>query len=180
MDFLYIKALHIIFIVTWFAGLFYIVRIFVYQTEANTKNEPDRSILILHHKQSAKKLWYIISWPSAIITLIIGVLMLVSQPQWLQMGFMHLKLVLVLLLYGYHFSCHYVFSLLQSDQYRYSSFQLRLWNEVATLLLIAIVFLIVLKSTLSMAWGVLGFVLITLVLFFAIYKYKKIRERNHE
>ena len=67
MDFLYLKALHIIFVVTWFAGLFYIVRLFIYQTEAAQKPEPAREILQTQYKLMSKRLWYIITWPSAIL-----------------------------------------------------------------------------------------------------------------
>ncbi|MEL7005125.1 MAG: CopD family protein, partial [Bacteroidota bacterium] len=72
MTFLYLKALHIIFVVTWFAGLFYIIRIFIYQTEANEREEPARSVLLEEYKRNASRLWFGIAWPSAILTLILG------------------------------------------------------------------------------------------------------------
>ena len=78
MSYLYLKALHIIFVVTWFAGLFYIVRLFIYHTEALAKNEPERSILSDQLAIMTKKLWYIIAWPSAVITLIMGVSLLIT------------------------------------------------------------------------------------------------------
>ena len=64
MNILYVKALHIIFVVTWFAGLFYIVRLFIYHTEANLKSEPERSILVRHFKVAEKRLWFGITFPS--------------------------------------------------------------------------------------------------------------------
>lgn len=178
MAFLYLKALHIIFIVTWFAGLFYIIRIFIYQVEANAKNEPDRSILVEEYKRNAKRLWLGITWPSAILTIILGTAMLWTVPNFLAQSYMHVKLGMVLLLYVYHFVCHRIYRQLQDDQYRYSSQKLRVWNEVATIFLVGIVFIIVLKSALSMLWGFIGLALFTLILLIAIRTYKKIREKN--
>lgn len=178
MTFFYLKALHIIFIVTWFAGLFYIVRLFIYQVEANEKPEPDRSILIKEYQRNSKRLWFGITWPSAIITLIMGAALLIDQPHYLQMGFMHIKLLLVFLLYVYHLSCHMIFKQLQNNSYKYTSQKLRIWNEVATIFLVAIVFIIVLKSALSMVWGLVGLILFSIILMLAIRVYKRLREKG--
>ncbi|MTI38192.1 CopD family protein [Fulvivirga lutimaris] len=174
----YLKALHLIFIVTWFAGLFYIVRIFIYQTEANEKPEPDRSILIKEYKKNGRLLWMGITWPSAILTLIFGTSLLMQYPGYLNQGFMHIKLTMVFLLYVYQFSCQYIYKLMQRDEYRYKSIQLRIWNEVATILLVGIVFIIVLKSALSLVWGVIGIILFSVILMMAIRLYKKLREKK--
>lgn len=174
--YLYLKALHIIFIVTWFAGLFYIVRLFIYQIEANEKPEPDRTIIGKQLAHMARLLWRAITWPSALLTLIFGTSLIVTQPEWLKMPFMHLKLTFVGLLYGYHFSCQYIFTKLQKGDVRWTSTQLRLWNEVATILLVAIVFLIVVKDQLSWVWGVVGIALFAIILMLAIRVYKKLRE----
>ena len=156
MDYLYLKALHIIFIVTWFAGLFYIVRLFIYHTEALSKDEPERSILSSNLALMSKRLWLGITWPSAILTLILGGWLIISQPSWLKLPFMHVKLTFVFILYLYHFSCHYLYKTLQKETVKYSSQQLRLWNEVATIILVAVVFLIVVKDQLSWIGGVIG------------------------
>jgi putative membrane protein len=176
MTFLYLKAVHIIFIVTWFAGLFYMPRIFIYIVEAHGKPEPEKSILLKQLKMMASRLWFAITWPSAIITLGIGTLLIVNQPEWLQQGFMHIKLTLVFLLYLYHFSLHVVFRQLKSDVVKYSSQQLRFWNEVATLFLISIVFIIVLKNALSMVWGLIGLITISILITAGIRIYKKFRK----
>ena len=180
MPFLYIKALHIIFIVTWFAGLFYIVRLFIYMMEAHESgSEPARSILLSQYKIMAKRLWYGITWPSAVLTLLFGVSLLFSygyhraMPQWLW-----IKLAFVLFLYAYQFKCQHLFSKLQQDEAIWSSQKLRVWNEVATVFLIAIVFLVVLRSTLSMAYGLLGLLLFSALLMLAIRVYKQLRESN--
>ena len=176
MTFLYLKAVHIVFIVTWFAGLFYVPRLFIYTTEAHSKPEPEKTVLIKQFMIMTSRLWYGITWPSAIVTLALGVSLLVDQPQFLQQGFMHIKLTLVLLLYAYHFSLHYIFGLLKKGIVKYSSQQLRIWNEVATLFLISIVFIIVLKSALDMLWGIAGLVGITLLIFGGIKIYKSTRK----
>ena len=176
MTFLYLKAVHIIFIVTWFAGLFYMPRIFVYIVEAHGKPEPEKSILLKQLKMMASRLWFAITWPSAIITLGIGTSLIINQPEWLQQGFMHVKLTLVFLLYLYHFSIHVIFRQLNSDVVKYSSQQLRFWNEVATLFLISIVFIIVLKSALSMVWGLIGLITISILITVGIRIYKKFRK----
>lgn len=170
---LYLKALHIVFVVTWFAGLFYMVRLFIYQTEANSKVEPDRSVLVKEYKRISKLLWYIITWPSAVLTLGFGLSLLMNYPEW--PVWLFVKLCLVALLYIYHFLCHKIYLQLQKNQYVLTSFQLRLWNEVATLLLVSIVFLVVLKSTLDMTYGLLGLVIFAVVLMSAIHLYKKFR-----
>jgi putative membrane protein len=176
MTSLYLKAVHVIFIVTWFAGLFYMPRLFIYLTESYGKPEPEKSILLKQLKLMASRLWFGITWPSAVITLGMGTALIVNEPFWLQQGFMHIKLTLVALLYVYHFSLHYIFNLLKKDIIKYSSQQLRLWNEVATLFLIAIVFIIVLKNALSMVWGLVGIMGIMFILLMAIRIYKKFRK----
>lgn len=176
MTHLYLKAVHIIFIVTWFAGLFYMPRLFIYITEAHlNKPEPEKSIIKNQLLIMASRLWYGITWPSAIITLGMGTALIVNQPEWLSMDFMILKLSLVFFLYVYHFSLHYIFRLLKNDEVKFTSQQLRLWNEVATLFLISIVFLIVLKNSLSMAWGIAGLLVVTMLIMIGIKLYKKLR-----
>lgn len=175
MTFYYLKAVHIIFIVTWFAGLFYMPRLLIYMREAFDKTEPEKSILLKNFTLMATRLWFGITWPSAIITLIMGASMLINQPHWLQLSFMHLKLTLVFLLYLYHYSLQIIFNQLKKGNTRYSSNQLRFWNEVATLFLISIVFLIVLKSALSMVWGLAGLIVITLLIVAGMKIYKKYR-----
>ncbi|MDH5366615.1 MAG: CopD family protein [Cyclobacteriaceae bacterium] len=177
MEFLYIKSLHIIFIVTWFAGLFYIVRLFIYHAEANEKPETERTILFKQFKHMERLLWYVITWPSAILTLIFGTWILFIVPSYLQAEYMYIKLALVFILYLYQFSCHYLYRLFKNDNIKYTSTQLRMWNELPTLLLVAIVFLIVSKNALNMVWGTVGFFGLTILLFVAIKMYKRLREK---
>ena len=172
----YVKALHIIFIVTWFSGLFYIVRLFIYTAEANEKIEPDRTILVNQLLLMQKRLWYIITWPSAILTAIFGTWiwqLYGSFPPWLQV-----KLVFVVALFLYHFSLHHIFNQQGKGIFKYSSQQLRLWNELATIFLIAIVMLATVKNLLSAMWGIIGIIALIIILFIAVTLYKKARNDN--
>lgn len=180
IDYLTIKALHIIFMVTWFAGLFYIPRLFIYQTEALSKPEPDKTIIFDQLSIMARRLWYIITWPSAVLTFIFGPWLLVVQPGWLSQPFMHVKLSFVLALLLYHLTLHRIFSMLQKGIARYSSTTLRLINEVATIILIAVVFLIVKKDSISWIWGTLTILVIAVGLMIAVRLYKKFREKSYE
>jgi putative membrane protein len=178
MTHLYLKAAHIIFVVTWFAGLFYMPRLFVYIVEAHGKSEPEKSIVLKQLKTMASRLWFGITWPSAIVTLCLGASMVINQPEWLSMGFMHIKLTLVFFLYLYHISLHVILRQLQNDVVKYTSTQMRIWNEVATLFLISIVFLIVLKNALSMLWGLAGLLAVTILIMVGIRIYKKFRKND--
>lgn len=172
----YYKALHIIFVVTWFAGLFYIVRLFIYHVEANTKQEPEKSILCNQFSIMEKRLFYGITWPSMILTLIFGTLLLIEMPHFLKNGYMHLKIILVIFLILYHFSCQVILKQLNKGFFKYNSNQLRIWNELATLFLVSIVFLIVLKNAFDFLWGILGLILFSVILLLSIKIYKKIRQ----
>lgn len=174
--YLYIKALHIIFIVTWFSGMFYIVRLFIYNTEAGEKDEPEKSILRRQFSIMIRRLWFGITWPSAVLTLILGVSvwsMLGVTPGWLI-----IKLFFVVGLYLYHFSLHAVYKQQMKGVFNYSSQQLRIWNEVATIFLVAIVILVVVKQNMSVVWGLVGFVLFVIILMSAIRIYKLIRTKK--
>jgi putative membrane protein len=179
MDFLYIKALHIIFVITWFSGLFYIVRLFIYHAEAEKKTSPEKEILQKQYKLMSKRLWYIITWPSAILASVFAFWLLYENPAYLKMPWMHVKLTFVLALYIYQGICHKIFIQLQNDIVKYSSFKLRIWNEVATIILFSIVFLVVLKSAINWIWGVVGIVLFSFILMFGIRLYKRIRNKNN-
>ncbi len=172
-----VLALHIIFIVTWFAGLFYIVRLFVYQVEAKSRSQEEQNILIPQYQLMAKRLWYGITWPSFILTAIFGPLLLYLQPGYLSLTFMHIKLTFVAGLFVYHFICHSFFKQLQKGVSSKSGNFFRIWNEVATLFLVAIVFLIVLKDNLNWIYGTLGFFGLSVLLMIAIKTYKKLRKR---
>ena len=170
-----IKALHIIFVVNWFAGLFYIVRLFIYFVEAAEKDDMERNILQNQYKLMQKRLWYIITWPSAVIVIITGLYLAHKLNYWLQ-PWMQLKLGMVFFLFLYHLKCGQIYSQLQNDLIKWGSTKLRLWNEVATLFLISIVFVVVMKHMLNWIWGVAGIMGIAVTIMIAVKWYKKNRE----
>jgi putative membrane protein len=180
MLYFYIKAIHIIFVVTWFAGLFYMPRLFIYFTEANEHEAPAREILQKQFMIMMRRLWFGITWPSAVITLILGVLVMIQGGWWGKIiageaNWLAVKLALVLLLYGYHVSLQVIFQKMSQYQFPLSSMKLRIWNEVATVFLFAIVMLATVKESISFVWGLGGLALLVSLLLIAIKVYKRFR-----
>jgi protoporphyrinogen IX oxidase len=172
----YIKAFHIIFIVTWFAGLFYMPRLLIYNTEATEKPAAESAVLRKQFAVMIKRLWLGITWPSAILTLIFGPwlwFLLGVTPTWLL-----IKLIFVAGLILYHFSLDILYRQQMKGIFKYSSQQLRIWNEIATLFLFAIVFTAVVKDSLNWIWALTGLGLIVVILMAAIKIYKKLRDRS--
>ena len=170
----YIKALHVIFVVTWFSGMFYIVRLFIYNTEAGDKPSPAKEILREQFDVMIKRLWWGITWPSAILTLIFGGWMwylMDSTPGWLL-----IKLHFVLGLFAYHLSLHSLYAQQSKGIFKYSSQKLRIWNELATIFLMAIVMLAVVKENMSWLRGLIGLILLAIILMLAIRIYKQVRK----
>jgi putative membrane protein len=175
--YLHIKALHIIFIVTWFAGMFYMPRLFIYNTEAAERPQPERNILQKQFRMMMRRLWLGITWPSAALTLIFGPwiwYLMGSFPQWLL-----IKLGFVIGLYAYHLTLHIIYRQQMKGVFTYSSQQLRIWNEVATIFLVAIVMLAVVKQNISVVWGIVGLIAFVIFLMSAIKIYKLIRSKNN-
>ena len=170
----YIKAIHIIFVITWFSGMFYMVRLFIYNTEAGDKPSPSKEILREQFGVMIKRLWWGISWPSAVLTLIFGGCMwynLGSTPGWLLV-----KLFFVIGLLAYHLSLQYLYNQQVKGEFRFSSIKLRIWNEVATIFLVAIVMLAVVKESMSWLRGVIGLLLLGIILMLGIKVYKGLRK----
>jgi len=160
------------------AGLFYMVRLFIYHTEAQEKPEPARTILSEQFEIMERKLWWIITTPSMYLVLAAGITMLCLMPAWLRMGWLHIKLLFVVGLIVYHFICQNKMNQMRKGIFKWTSTQLRLWNELATLILFAIVFLAVLKSTLNWIFGVVGIVAFSIILMMAVKIYKRFREKK--
>jgi len=172
----YIKSLHLIFVITWFAGLFYMPRLFIYHIEAMEKGSPAREILAEQLKLMARRLWYIITWPSAVLATIFALLLLYIIPSWLVQDWMMIKLFFVGLLFLYHFKTHRIFKAFQKDDIQYSSLFMRVWNEGATILLFAIVFLVILKSSFHWIFGLLSLLGLAVLLMLGIKLYQKVRK----
>ena len=178
----YLKSLHLIFVITWFSGLFYIVRLFVYQIEANDKPSPEKEILQKQYKIMTYRLWYIITWPSAVLASIFAFWMLFFTDlgkAWLEMPWMQVKLGFVFVLYLYHYKCHKIYQELQNDQVKYTTNYMRLWNEGATIILFAVVFLVILKNAVNWIYGVVGIMLFSILIMLGFKFYKRIREKSH-
>ena len=174
----YIKAFHLIFIITWFAGLFYVPRLFMYQIEAYKKDQNVRREFIKQFKLMSWRLWYIITWPSAVLATFFGVLLILINQSLLNQNWMILKICFVLLLIIYHLITHMIFLSLQKDKCSYSSNFFRFWNEGATLLLFAIIFLAILKDSVQSFYLLVGLICLALILVFSIKFYEKIRSKN--
>jgi putative membrane protein len=174
----YIKALHLIFIVTWFAGLFYIPRLFVYQIEAFHKPSPEKEILGKQLKLMSKRLWNIITWPSAILATSFAVWLLILNPGLLHVPWMQVKLGFVVLLILYHLQTHQYYKQLQFDDVRKTSNFMRLWNEGATFILFAVIFLVILKSAINWIFGVISIFVLGVLLMLGFKIYKNIRSKN--
>jgi putative membrane protein len=159
-----LKALHLIFMVSWFAGLFYLVRLFIYDVEARAAGGPEARILSPQFAIMQKRLWFGITVPASLLTAVFGFWMMVEANLW-QAEWFRLKLLFLLGLYGYHLACGRMRRRLQENLPIPSSKSLRLWNEVATVFLVAIIPLATLK-TLSAPWPfILGFTLFGVVVF---------------
>lgn len=177
MLYLYLKAIHIIFVVSWMAGLFYIVRLFIYHVEANDRTESERITLQRQFEVMQHKLWYIITTPAMAISVLAGIAMIWVNPVLLSMNWMLVKLAFVLGLLVYHFLCQNIMNKLNQGIFTWSSTQLRLWNELATIFLVAIVFTVILKSAVDWIYGLTGLVVFSVVIMSAvkIYKYYRLK-----
>ncbi len=178
--YLYLKAIHIVFVVTWFAGLFYMPRLLIYNVEANNQPPQVRNLLQNQFRIMMKRLWYGITWPSAILTLVFGIVVLIKGG-WITILFkeaglwLSLKLILVVFLYVYQITTHFFFKQQMRGVFKLTSYRLRMWNEIATVFLIAIVMLVVVKQGVSLVWGLAGTVLLVGLLILAIRIHKRLR-----
>ena len=178
MTYLYLKAIHIIFMVSWMAGLFYIVRLFVYHVEANGKPEGERVVLQNQFVIMQHKLWYYITVPAMILTVISGTWMIYINPSLLQANWMLVKLTFVAGLLIYHFICQRIIKQLRLGIYNWTSTQFRLWNEVATIFLVGIAFTVILKSAIDWIYGLVGLLVFIIVIMSAVKIVKRIRLKS--
>ncbi len=165
--------------VAWFAALFYMPRLLIYHVEAQIKSETERTILSSQFKIMQRRLWYGISWPAMILTFIFGSWLLFDNfAYFIQQPWMILKLCFVFGLMLYHFQTQMLFQKQQKNIFPWQSFALRLWNEVATILLFVIVLLIVVKPTSGWIWGGIILIFLGVSLYIATVIYKKNRENK--
>jgi putative membrane protein len=175
----YILAIHIIFVVCWMAGLFYIVRLFIYHTEAQEKPEAERKILSAQFEIMERRLWNAITVPSMYIVVAAGVTMILVRPWFLQQPWLHIKLTFVMLLIIYHFICQNKIKQMKNGIFKWTSIQLRLWNELATLLLFVIVICAVVKDQVNWPYTIIGLILLVFLMLAGVKIYKYLRTKKN-
>ncbi|MEM7554300.1 MAG: protoporphyrinogen oxidase HemJ [Cyanobacteria bacterium P01_A01_bin.84] len=180
MTYYWLKAFHIIGVVVWFAGLFYLVRLFIYHVEAEQETEPAQTILKNQYQIMEKRLYSIITTPGMVVTVGCAIGLLISQPDYLKQGWLHVKLGFVVALLIYHFYCDRLMKQLENGTCKWGSKQLRALNEAPTIMLLVIVLLAVFKGnfpTDTAVWVVFGTVVLTAV---TIQLYAKKRRQDKE
>lgn len=165
MAYQWFKSFHIVGFTVWFAGLFYLVRLFIYHVEANEKPEPARGILKEQYQIMEKRLYSIITTPGMLVTIAMAIGIISTEPEIIHQHWLHIKLGLVALLIGYHFYCRSLMLKLAVDECKWSSQQLRGLNELPTLFLVAIVLLAIFKD--SLPTDLTGYVIVGLVVLMA-------------
>ena len=174
-----LKALHLIVMVAWFSGTFYIVRLFIYHKEAEKKDEPEKIILQRQYAIMMRRLWYIITWPAFLLLIVFGTWMLIDSPSYLKQPYMHIKLGMIVLVVIYHLANQRIYNRLNKGILSMGSFKLRLWNEIATLFLVAIIFVVVIK-TMDWLYGLLAVLLFAFAISLGVFIYRRNRERDQQ
>ncbi|KKZ14801.1 MAG: membrane protein [Candidatus Synechococcus spongiarum 142] len=144
--YLWFKTFHIIGVVVWFAGLFYLVRLFIYHVEADALSPDAQAALKPQYSLMEKRLANIITTPGMVVTVAMAIGLLATNPDWLHQGWLHVKLAFVALLLAYHWFCYRLMGQLEQGACTWSSGKLRALNEAPTLLLVVIVMLAVFKA----------------------------------
>jgi protoporphyrinogen IX oxidase len=183
MAYSWFKAFHIVGVVVWFAGLFYLVRLFIYHIEANQEPEPARTILKNQYQIMEKRLYNIITTPGMLVTVACAIGLLVTQPDFLKQGWLHFKLGFVVLLLGYHHYCARLMKKLAADECGWTSQQMRAMNEAPTVLLVIIVMLAVFKNSLPTditAWFIFGLIIFMAVTIQLYAKKRRLDKEKHQ
>ena len=180
MAYYWFKTFHLIGIVVWFAGLFYLVRLFVYHAEASQEPEPAQTILKKQYEIMEKRLYHIITMPGMVVTVAMAIGLLTTEPEVLREGWLHIKLAFVAALLIYHFYCGRIMRKLAAGECKWTGQQFRALNELPTIFLLLIVLLAVFKNNLPTditAWGILGLIVVMAA---TIQLYAKKRKRDKE
>ncbi|MEB3244181.1 MAG: protoporphyrinogen oxidase HemJ [Cyanobacteriota bacterium] len=178
--YLWFKTLHIIGVVVWFAGLFYLVRLFIYHREAEEQPEPLREAFQTQYALMERRLANIITTPGMVVAVAMAIGLLSVQPGWLQQGWLHAKLAVVAALLLYHGYCYRLMAQLGQGSCRWSPKQLRALNELPTLLLVAAVMLVVFKNQFPTGWATWFFVALVLAMAASIQFYARWRRLRSE
>ncbi|CAE20900.1 hypothetical protein PMIT1342_01653 [Prochlorococcus marinus str. MIT 1342] len=160
--YLWFKTLHIVGVVVWFAGLFYLVRLFIYHVEAADLEPTVKKAFEEQYTLMERRLANIITTPGMILAVSMAVGLLITQPSWLNQAWMQAKLALVAGLIAYHIFCYRLMGQLNRGECSWSGRQLRALNELPTLFLVLVVMLVVFKNqfpTGAATWLIVGLVL---------------------
>jgi putative membrane protein len=180
MAYYWFKTFHLIGVVVWFAGLFYLVRLFVYHAEASQEPEPAQTILKKQYEIMEKRLYHIITMPGMVVTVAMAIGLLTTEPEILRDRWLHIKLAFVAALLIYHFYCGRIMRKLASGECKWTGQQFRALNELPTIFLVLIVLLAVFKNNLPTditAWGIFGLIVVMAA---TIQLYAKKRKRDKE
>lgn len=180
MAYYWFKAFHLIGVVVWFAGLFYLVRLFVYHAEAYQEPEPARTILKKQYEIMEKRLYNIITTPGMLVTVAMAIGLISTEPEILKSGWLHIKLGLVLLLIGYHHYCKRIMKQLANDECKWTGQQFRALNEAPTIMLVLIVLLAVFKNNLPLDLTTWLIVALVIAMVASIQLYAKKRRKDKE
>ena len=180
MAYYWYKAFHLIGVVVWFAGLFYLVRLFVYHAEADQEPEPAQSILKKQYEIMEKRLYNIITTPGMVVTVAMAIGLISTEPEILKSGWLHIKLAFVVLLLGYHFYCGRIMKKLAKNECQWTGQQFRALNEAPTVLLVVIVLLAVFKNNLPLDLTTWLIVALVIAMAASIQLYAKKRRKDKE
>ncbi|MBW4658611.1 MAG: protoporphyrinogen oxidase HemJ [Drouetiella hepatica Uher 2000/2452] len=161
MTYLWFKAFHLVGVVAWFAGLFYLPRLFVYHAEANEQPEAVRTVLQQQYQIMEKRLYRIIMTPAMVLTVAMAIGMVIVSPDLLKETWLHIKFGLVVVLLGYHHFCARLMKEMAAGRFRFTGQQFRWFNEFPTVLFVIVVLLAVFKNsfpTSAASWSVVGMV----------------------
>jgi putative membrane protein len=180
MAYHWFKAFHIVGIVAWFAGMFYLPRLFVYHAEANEQAEPARSILRNQYQIMEQRLYSIIMTPAMVLTVAMAIGLVTTEPEVMKDTWLHVKLAIVLLLIGYHHYCKRIIKKLAVDECRMTSQQFRWFNEIPTVLFVLVVLLAVFKNSLPTSPTVWAIAAMVVAMAAAIQLYGRKRRLDRE
>ncbi|NJL83963.1 MAG: protoporphyrinogen oxidase HemJ [Chloroflexaceae bacterium] len=182
MAYYWFKAFHLIGIVVWFAGLFYLVRLFVYHAEASQMPEPAQTILKEQYQLMEKRLYNIITTPGMVVTVAMAAGLIYTEPEVLKASWLHIKLAFVALLLIYHHWCGRIIKKLAQDECHWSGQQFRVFNEAPTVLLVAIVLLAIFKNDLPLdaTTGLIGTLVVAFAIAIQLYARKRRKDREKQ
>jgi putative membrane protein len=180
MAYFWFKSFHFIGIVVWFAGLFYLVRLFVYHAEAQEQPEPAKTILKEQYQIMEKRLYNLITTPGMFVTVLMAIGLISTEPDVLHDTWLQIKLILVSLLIGYHFYCGWLLKKLAKNESGWTGQQFRALNEVPTVLLAMIVFLAVFKQNLPVSSSIAAILamIVLMVVTINLYAKKRLNDRQ--